>query len=60
MTTQFQLPTGERDLDAVMAVIGDWLVLLLVTEFLAEHNADTAATDANGNQRTTKPRTRKK
>lgn len=56
MTTQLRLPTGERELQALMAVIGDWIVPLLVREFLAEHSA----TEANTNQRSTKPRTRKK
>src|ERR1035437_3632123 len=37
MTTQLQLPRGERNLEAVKSVIGDWVVPLLVEEFLKEH-----------------------
>ena len=40
--TQLQLPQGEPDLVAITAVIGDWLVPLLVKEFLAEHDASTS------------------
>jgi hypothetical protein len=58
--TQLRLPIGEPDLHALMTVIGDWVVPLLVTEFLAEYSASAVVTDANGNQRTTKTRTREK
>jgi hypothetical protein len=54
-TTQLRLPTGERDLQALMAVIDDWLVPLLVTEFLAEYGAGVVVAGTNANQRTTKP-----
>jgi hypothetical protein len=60
MTTQLRLPCGDQDLEALMAVIGDWLVPLLVKEFLAEHSAGAVPTEAHGSQRTTGPRRRKK
>jgi hypothetical protein len=58
--TQLRVPAGERDLQALMAVIDDWLVPLLVTEFVAEYGAGAVVADSNASQRTVKSRTRKK
>ena len=51
MTTQLQLPRGERHPDALRTVISDWVVPLLVQEFLAEHSAsaEEVAIDASQN-----------
>lgn len=59
MTTSLQIPMGELDLEAVKAVITDWVVPLLVAEFLAEHKVNTAEIEADTKRRT-KPGTRKK
>jgi len=53
MTTQLQLPRGERNLEAVKSVIGDWVVPLLVQEFLAEHDAVTENVAADRSQEDT-------
>lgn len=59
MTTQLKLPTRGRDLEFVTAIIGDWLVPLLVKEFLAEQKADSPTTETSGMEPTTETRTRK-
>ena len=38
-TTQLRLPNGAPDIEAVVSVMGDWLVPLLVKEFMAEVHA---------------------
>ena len=53
MTTQLQLPRGERHPDALRAVISDWVVPLLVQEFLSEHNSVAETVAANRSQETT-------
>jgi len=60
MTTQLQLPRGERNPDALRAVINDWVVPLLVQEFLAEHNSAADSTAVNTGQRSTEHTGRKK
>jgi hypothetical protein len=60
MTTQLQLPRGRRDLEAVKVVIGDWLVPLLVKEFLLEHKAGTNGPEVDGSHQTKKPSGRKR
>jgi len=60
MTTQLQLPHGERHPDALRAVISDWVVPLLVQEFLAEHSAGAETVAMNENQDATElPKRRK-
>ena len=56
MTTQLKLPTRGRNLEAVTAIVGDWLVPLLVREFLAEHKASSPTTETSGMEPTTKTR----
>lgn len=58
-STQLQLPKGRRDPEALKLVIRDWLVPLLVKEFLEQHDANPTAADVDSNQSTTK-RTRNK
>lgn len=60
VTTGLQLPTGKCDLEAVRAVIDDWLVPLLVKEFLAEHKASMATSEVGKNQQGTKHPRRKR
>ena len=50
VTTQLQLPTGKRDVTALTSVIDEWLVPLLVKEFLAELNAGAKPSDAHKTQ----------
>jgi hypothetical protein len=47
-TTQLQLPAGICDLEAVTAVISEWLIPLLVKEFLAEQSVVTGKTELLG------------
>ena len=54
--TSLRLPSGERDLDAIRTVIGEWLVPLLVEEFLAEYEASTANAEVDAGQFATKQR----
>jgi hypothetical protein len=60
MTTQLQLPRGERNLEAVKSVIGDWVVPLLVQEFLAEHDSVKENVAADKSQVATELAGRKK
>ena len=60
MTTQLQLPRGERNIEAVKAVIDDWVVPLLVEEFLAEHNLAKEPVAVDRSQETTIHAGRKK
>lgn len=59
-STQLQLPNGKRDPEALKLVIRDWLVPLLVKEFLEEHNANPATADVDSGQSTAKLPTRKR
>jgi hypothetical protein len=60
VTTQLQLPRGERHPDALRAVISDWVVPLLVQEFLAEHSSGAETIAMNRNQDATElPKRRK-
>jgi hypothetical protein len=52
--TKIRLPIGEPDLTAIKSVIDDWLVPLLVREFMAEYNAK-AATEAVKSQQMALP-----
>ena len=60
MTTQLQLPTRGRNLESVRTITGDWLVPLLVKEFLAEHKAGSVTTETSGMEPTTETRRRKR
>lgn len=59
MSTQLKLPTRGRNLDAVTAIIGDWLVPLLVKEFLADHKASNKTIETSGMEPTTETDRRK-
>ena len=52
--TKLRLPIGEPDHAAIKVVINDWLVPLLIKEFMAEYNAKPA-TEANQSQQTSVP-----
>jgi hypothetical protein len=60
MTTQLQLPRGERHPDALRAVISDWVVPLLVQEFLVEHNSAKEPVAVDRSQETKNHTGRKK
>ena len=59
-TTQLQLPGGRCDFEAVKAVIGDWLVPLLVEEFLMEQKASMKSAEVDSSQPTMKAAGRKR
>lgn len=51
--TQLIVPGGKPDLDALRAVIDDWLVPMLVKEFLDEYSARTGSQEKCKFPRTT-------
>lgn len=57
--TQLYIPKGKPDLKALMVVIDDWLVPLLVKDFLAEYRAK-AASGGTESTKTDVPQERKK
>jgi len=60
MTTSLQVRDGGRDIEAIGAVITDWVVPLLVAEFLAELDASPAKAEVTIGQHAIQPRIRKK
>ena len=55
MPTEVQIVTGQRDNESLSAVMREWLVPMLVKEFLAEKRTKLAKTPANAKKRTTGP-----